>query len=103
MQYRHIEFQPSTWRARIGILLASTLAVGLAVAFIILSLGLFIVLLPVVAVFLGIAWWRFRKFAAAVRDQAAQNAADPTSRSGGEQTIEIDYRVVGDPDGPRRK
>jgi hypothetical protein len=98
MQHRHIEFQPSTWRARIGIVLASTLALGLAVAFIVLSLGLFIVLLPVVAVFLGIAWWRFRKFAAAVREQAANNPD-----GGGEQTIEIDYRVVGDPEGTRRK
>lgn len=95
MQYRRVQFQTPTWQGRIGIVLASALGVGLAVALIILTLGFAILLLPVVAVVLGIAWWRWRKIEAAMREQAA---SDPT---GGDRTIEIDYRVVGDPEGRR--
>lgn len=92
MQYRRFQLQSPTWQGRVGIVLASALAAGLVVAFVILTLGIAILLLPVVAVVLGIAWWRWRKIEAAMREQAAAD----TPRDGG--TIEIDYRVVGDPD-----
>jgi len=93
MQYRQIQFQPGTWRTRIGVALGLALALGLAVTFVILTLGVAILLLPVVAVAMGVAWWRWRKIAATIREEAARrNAAND------ERVIEIDYHVVGGPD-----
>ena len=93
MQYRQIQFQPSSLRSRIGVALALALALGLAVAFVILTLGVAILLLPVVAVAMGVAWWRWRKVAATIREEAARRDA-----ANNERVIEIDYHVVGDPD-----
>lgn len=73
--------------------LGVALALGLAVAFVVLTLGVAILLLPVVAVVMAVAWWRWRKVAAALREEAARRdpAKDP-------RVIETDYRVVSDPD-----
>ena len=95
MIYRNIQFQPRTWQGRIGIILAAALGVGLLVAFVILTLGVAILLLPVIAVFAAIGWWRWRKIEAAMREQAAQGQTD-------DRTIEIDYQVIGDRDATRR-
>jgi predicted signal transduction protein with EAL and GGDEF domain len=93
MEYRQIQFQPSSLRSRIGVALGLALALGLAVAFVILTLGVAILLLPVVAVVMGVAWWRWRRIAAAIREEAARRDAAKDER-----VIEIDYHVVGDPD-----
>lgn len=88
-----------SWGARIMAVLGVTLGLALAAAFVVLSLGLALVLLPVVAVFAAIGWWRWRKLAADLRDQA-QSASDTTRP--GFRVIEADYEVVG-PDEPRRR
>ena len=95
MMYRSIQFQPRTWQGRVGIILAAALGAGLVVAFVILTLGIAILLLPVIAVLIAIGWWRWRKIEAAMREEAARGADDG-------RTIEIDYQVIGDRDGDRR-
>jgi membrane protein implicated in regulation of membrane protease activity len=97
MQYRLFRLQPNTWQGRIGVVLAFALAMGLAAAFVILTLGIAILLLPVVAVVVALGWWRLRKIEAAMRDEASRRDAGDDGR-----VIEIDYQVVGDPDARRR-
>ena len=93
MIYRSMQLQPRTWQARVGIILAAALGVGLVVAFLVLAVGVAILLLPVVAVLAAIGWWRWRKIEAAMREEAARR------EPGGDdaRTIEIDYRVIDEP------
>jgi len=91
MIYRSMQFQPRTWQGRVGIVLAAALGVGLVIAFLVLAVGVAILLLPVIAVLAAIGWWRWRKIEAAMREEAAR------STDGG-RTIEIDYRVIDEPD-----
>ena len=95
MIYRNIQFQPRTWQGRIGVVLAAALGIGLLVAFVILTLGVAILLLPFIAVLAAIGWWRWRRIEAAMREQAAGGPTD-------DRTIEIDYQVIRDRDGDRR-
>lgn len=97
MQYRTIQFQPNSWRTKVGVLLGSALAIGIAAAFVLLSITLAIVLLPLVVVLIAIGWWRLRKIRAAMQEKAANQ-----SQRDSDPVIEIDYQVVGDPD-PRRR
>ncbi|WP_421725552.1 hypothetical protein [Bauldia sp.] len=99
MQYRTIQFQPNSWQSRIAVVLGSALAIGVAVAFVLLSLTLAVILLPLVAILIAVGWWRWRKIQAAMREQAAAQQ----KRRGDGPTIEIDYRVAGDPDPNRRE
>ena len=79
--------------------LGVTLGLALAVGFVVLSLGIALLLLPVVAVFAAIGWWRWRKIVANLRSQA-ENAGDAAPPAGF-KVIEADYEVVG-PDERRR-
>lgn len=86
MQYQQIEFRQIGWRGTLGLILALALGLGIVVALAIVSLGVAILLLPVVAVVAFISWFRWKRIVAAARKQAAQQR--------GEQIIEIDYEVV---------
>jgi len=87
------------WGTRVMAVLGATLGLALAAAFVVLSLGLALILLPVVAVFAAIGWWRWRKFAASLRDRAPAAADAPPS--GSFRVIETEYEVVDPEDWPR--
>ena len=89
-----------SWGTRIMAVLGVTLGLALAVGFVVLSLGIALILLPVVAVFAAIGWWRWRKMAAELRKEA-QRAGDDDAPPGGFRVIEADYEVV--PDEQRRR
>ncbi len=85
------------WGGRIMAILGGVLAVAAAIAFVMLSIGIALILLPVVAVAGVIGWWRWRKVAAEFQRQAAeQRAAAPAGR-----VIDAEYEIIG-PDGTRR-
>ena len=86
------------WGTRIMAILGVALGLALAAALVVLSIGIAIVLLPVVAVVAAIGWWRFRKMTADLRKQAT--AERPTAQ--GYRVIEADYEVLGPDDPPRR-
>jgi hypothetical protein len=92
MRYQQIEFRQVGWRGTLGMILAVALGLGIVAALVVLSLGLAIVLLPVVAVLALIGWLRWRKIIAAARD---------AGRGGRVRIIETDYEVV-DGDRDRR-
>ena len=86
------------WGTRIMAILGVALGLALAAALVVLSIGIAIVLLPVVAVVAAIGWWRLRKMGAELRKQAEAEAATPPQ---GYRVIETEYEVVGDD--PRRR
>jgi len=95
MRYQQIEIRHVGWRGTLGAILAAALGLGLVAAIVVLSLGLAIVLLPVIAVIALIGWFRWRKIIAAARDQADRSP-------GGGRIIETEYQVVdGDRNGRR--
>ncbi len=94
---RRIEVTNMSWGMRIGAALGVALALGLAVAFVVLTIGIAILLLPVIAVFAAIGWWRWRKVAAAMREQPPRQGPPPAFR-----VIETEYEVIDSGDGPRR-
>jgi hypothetical protein len=85
MALYNLKFDDLTWRGKIGVTLVTVVGLAAIAALIILSFGLFLILLPVAAVAVLIGRWRLRKLME--QEQARQRAAQP-------QTIEIDYRVV---------
>jgi membrane protein implicated in regulation of membrane protease activity len=92
MPYQQFEIRQIGWRGTLGMILAAALALGIVAALVVLSLGLAIVLLPVVAVVALIGWFRWRKIIAAAQDEAR--------RGHGVRIIETEYEVVdGDRDG----
>jgi high-affinity Fe2+/Pb2+ permease len=93
---RQIEVTNMSWGMRIAAALGMALAVGLAVAFVVLSIGIAILLLPVIAVLAAIGWWRWRKIAAAMREQQMREGPPPAF-----QVIEADYEVIDDDRRPR--
>lgn len=97
MPYRKIEIRQVGWRGTLGAILAAALGLGIVAALVVLSLGLAIILLPVVAVVALIGWFRWRKIIAAAREQAGE-------QRGSVHIIETEYQVVdGDRDDrPRR-
>ena len=74
------------WRAWLA--LGVTMAIGLAaaIALIVVSLGVALILLPVVAIALVIGRWRLARLMAETRQSRQQPDAG--------RTIEIDYRVI---------
>jgi membrane protein implicated in regulation of membrane protease activity len=95
-QFGRFQVRDMGWRGRIMLALYVALGLAVAVALVVLSIGLAIVLLPIVAVALIYARWKLRKL---------QDEAEKAARSGerGSRVIEIDYRVVGDPDDRHRR
>jgi len=90
-----------SWGTRIMAILGVALGLALAAALVVLSIGIAIVLLPVVAVIAVIGWWRLRKMGAALRSQAAAaQAANSGQRD--YRVIETEYEVVRPDDPPRR-
>jgi len=89
MPYQQFEVRQVGWRGTLGMILATALALGIVAALVVLSLGLAIVLLPVVAVLALIGWFRWRKIVAA----AAREEAGRGSRV---RIIETEYQVVDD-------
>lgn len=92
-----IEVTNMSWGMRIGVALGAALALGLAAAFVVLTIGIAIVLLPIVAVFAAIGWWRLRKVATGMRDQQTRDSPPPAFR-----VIETEYEVIDGSDGSRR-
>ena len=84
--YRRLQFRNMTWGTRIGLFAAAALGIALILALAVVSLGIALILLPVAAVALLVARWRFRK----VMAEAARR-----SRSG-DRVIEVEYRRVDD-------
>lgn len=87
MRYQQFEIRQVGWRGTLGMILAAALGLGIVAALVVLSLGLAIVLLPVVAVLALIAWFRWRKIIATARE---------ANRSHGVRIIETEYEVVDD-------
>jgi membrane protein implicated in regulation of membrane protease activity len=86
MGYRRIEIRQVGWRGTLGMILAAALGLGIVAALVVLSLGLAIVLLPVVTIAALIGWFRWRRLVAAARDDAG--------RRPGVRIIETEYQVV---------
>lgn len=89
MRYQQIEIRQVGWRGTLAMILAAALGLGIVAALFVLSLGLAIVLLPVVAVLALIGWFRWRKIIAAAREEAGSGG-----RGGKVRIIETDYEVV---------
>lgn len=89
MPYQQIEIRQVGWRGTLAMILATALGLGIVAALVVLSLGLAIVLLPIIAVAALIGWFRWRKTVAAFREEAAR-------RSGDARIIETEYQVVDD-------
>jgi len=94
MPYQRFEIRQVGWRGTLGMILATALALGIVAALVVLSLGLAIVLLPVVAVVALIGWFRWRKIIAAAQDEAR--------RGGKVRIIETDYEVIDGDHGQHR-
>lgn len=95
MRYQQIEIRQVGWRGTLAMILAAALGLGIVVALVVLSLGLAIVLLPVIAVMALIGWFRWRKIIAAARDEARRQQR-------GARIIETDYEIIdGDRDDRR--
>lgn len=84
--FRRLQFRNMTWGTRIGLFAAAAIGIALVLALAVVSLGVALILLPVAAVVLLIARWRFRKLMA--------EAARRSRESGG--VIEVEYRRVDD-------
>ncbi|HET7717455.1 MAG TPA: hypothetical protein VFK86_17675 [Bauldia sp.] len=95
---REIEVTNMSWGMRIGVVLGMALAIGLAAAFVVLTLGIAILLLPVIAVVLAIGWWRWRKIEARLREERARDNAFRTTY----RVIETDYKAIGRESSGRR-
>jgi membrane protein implicated in regulation of membrane protease activity len=87
------------WGTRIMAILGVALGLALAAALVVLSIGIAIVLLPVVAVIAAIGWWRLRRMTADLRRQATAEGRAPQD---GYRVIETEYEIVGPDDPPRR-
>jgi hypothetical protein len=95
-RYRFVQFSNIGWRQRFG--LAAVIVLGLAavLAFVLLSVGFAIVLLPVAAVAWLVARWRLNRMADALRSGGAQQG-EPDPR-----TIEVEYHVIGHDEAERK-
>lgn len=97
MPYQRIEIRQVGWFGKLGMLLGAALAMGIVAALVILSLGLAIILLPIVAIAALVGWWRLRKIMAEAREEGG------VRRPGG-RVIETEYEVVdGDRDDGHRR
>jgi hypothetical protein len=89
MQYQRVEFRKVGWRGTLSLILAAALGLGLVVALLTLSVGIAIVLLPIIGVASLIGWFRWKRAVA-----AAGRAGPGEGPNGDGRTIEIDYRVI---------
>ena len=90
--FRQVRFDNLGWRGWVGVIVAGAVGLAAAIALIVLSLGLALVLVPLVAVGALYGRWRLRKVMAEAQAQQA--------RTGDGKTIEIEYHVV---DGDKRR
>jgi len=74
---------------QIGLILLTALGIAAAIALVLLSVGLALVLLPIVAIGVFIGRWRLSRMMAEAKKRAAETQT-------ADKTIEIDYRVVDD-------
>lgn len=95
MRYRQIEIRQLGWRGTLAMIVAAALGLGIVAALVVLSLGLAIILLPIVAVAAVVSWFRWRKVFAAAREAAEQ-------RPEGARIIDTEYEVVEHRHEPRR-
>jgi hypothetical protein len=91
MQYQRVEFRNVGWRGTLSLILGLALGLGLVAALLVLSVGVAIVLLPVIGIASLIGWFRWKRAVAAGRPEGGPG-----------RTIEIDYRVIDDGDDRRR-
>jgi hypothetical protein len=94
---RFVQFTNLDWRQRLGIGVIAILGIAAALAFVLLSVGLAIFLVPVIAVAWLVARWRLNRLADTLR-----KAAGPRQQQGSPRTIEVEYHVLGrDGDEPK--
>jgi membrane protein implicated in regulation of membrane protease activity len=86
MDYRRLQFRNMTWGTRLGLFAAAAVGTALVLALAVVSLGVALILLPVAAVAVLLARWRFRK----VMAEAARRTR-PADR-----VIEVEYHRVDD-------
>ena len=92
--YRFVQFSGLDWRQRFGLGLLAILGVAILAAFVLLSVGLAVVLVPIAGLAYLVARWRLKHMLNAAR----RNAAAPEG-AGDARTIEVEYRVIGKDDG----
>lgn len=92
--YRFVQFSGLDWRQRFGLGALAILGVAVLAAFVLLSVGLAIVLVPVAGIAYLVARWRLKQ----MLDAARRNAAT-TDGAGNSRTIEVEYHVVGRDEG----
>jgi membrane protein implicated in regulation of membrane protease activity len=90
--YRFVQFSGLDWRQRFGLAALAIVGVAVLAAFVLLSVGLAVVLVPVGAIAYLIARWRLRNMLNTARRNAAESPGDG-------RTIEVEYHVVGKDDG----
>jgi len=83
-------FGAMSWRQRVGLVVGLTVAIALAIGLIILSVGLALILLPVVAIALFIARLRLNRALA----EAERRADEPARARPGQRVIDADFEVV---------
>jgi ABC-type transport system involved in cytochrome bd biosynthesis fused ATPase/permease subunit len=86
VDYRRLQFGNMNWRTRLGLFVGGAVAIALVLALAVVSLGVALILLPVAAVALLIARWRFRKLMA----EAARESRTT------ERVIEVEYHRIDD-------
>jgi hypothetical protein len=91
--YRFVQFSGLDWRQRLGLGALAIVGVAVLAAFVLLSVGLAVVLVPVAAVAWLVARWRLNQMADALRKNAPR-PAEPDTR-----TIEVEYHRIGADDG----
>ena len=91
MQYQRVEFRKVGWRGALGLILGAALGLGLVVALLILSVGIAIVLLPVIGIASLVGWFRWKRAVAAA---GRSGGPDDGGRGGNGRVIEIDYQVL---------
>jgi hypothetical protein len=93
-QYR-LSFGNIGWRGRVGLVVATAIGIAAAIALVLLSLGLAIILLPVVAIVFLVGRWRLRQMMTAAARDYGQRQDDPGAAPA-TRTIETDYTVIDD-------
>ncbi len=86
--YRFVQFSNLDWRQRFGLGALAILGVAVLAAFVLLSVGLAVVLVPVAAIAYLVARWRLRNMPNTARRNATESPGD-------NRTIEVEYHVVG--------
>ena len=90
--YRFVQFSGLDWRQRLGLGALAIVGVAGLAAFVLLSVGLAVVLVPVAAIAYLVARWRLKQ----MLNTASRNAAP---REGDSRTIEVEYHVLDKDDG----